>query len=59
MIESRLNSEEYNKPYNPAHIVFTASGEPEEGDEPAQLHRIADTVKDRLQRAQEEIVQAT
>jgi hypothetical protein len=32
---------------------------PELGDEPAQLHRIADTVEARLRRAQEETVQAT
>jgi hypothetical protein len=34
-------------------------GEPELGDEPAQLHRLADTVKARLRRAQEETAQAT
>jgi hypothetical protein len=34
-------------------------GEPELGDEPAQLHRLADTVEARLRRAQEEIEQAT
>jgi hypothetical protein len=35
------------------------SGTPELGDEPAQLHRIVDTVEARLRRAQEEIAQAT
>jgi chromosome segregation ATPase len=35
------------------------SGEPELGDEPAQLHRLADTVEARLRRAQEETEQAT
>jgi hypothetical protein len=34
-------------------------GEPELGDEPAQLHRLADTVEARLRRAQEETEQAT
>jgi hypothetical protein len=32
---------------------------PELGDEPAQLHRIADTVEAHLRRAQEETTQAT
>jgi hypothetical protein len=35
------------------------SGEPELGDEPAQLRRLADVVEARLRRAQEEIEQAT
>jgi hypothetical protein len=35
------------------------SGEPELGDEPAQLHRLADAVEARLRRAQEETEQAT
>jgi hypothetical protein len=35
------------------------SGEPELGDEPAQLHRLADTVEAHLRRAQEETEQAT
>jgi hypothetical protein len=34
-------------------------GTPELGDEPAQLHRIADTVEAHLRRAQEETTQAT
>jgi hypothetical protein len=34
-------------------------GTPELGDEPAQLHRIVDTVEARLRRAQEETMQAT
>jgi hypothetical protein len=34
-------------------------GTPELGDEPAQLHQIADTVEARLRRAQEETTQAT
>jgi DNA repair exonuclease SbcCD ATPase subunit len=34
-------------------------GTPELGDEPAQLHRIANTVEARLRRAQEEAQQAT
>jgi hypothetical protein len=34
-------------------------GTPEVDDEPAQLHRIADTVEARLRRAQEETTQAT
>jgi hypothetical protein len=35
------------------------SGEQELGDEPAQLHRLADASEARLRRAQEEIEQAT
>jgi hypothetical protein len=35
------------------------SGEPELGDEPSQLHRLANAVEARLRRAQEEIEQAT
>jgi hypothetical protein len=35
------------------------SGEPELGDERAQLHRIADATETRLRRAQEEKEQAT
>jgi hypothetical protein len=35
------------------------SGEPELGDEPAQLHRLADATEARLRRAQEETEQAT
>jgi hypothetical protein len=35
------------------------SGEPELGDEPTQLHRLADAVKAHLRHAQEEIEQAT
>jgi hypothetical protein len=35
------------------------SGEPDLGDDPTQLHRLADTVKAHLRRAQEEIEQAT
>jgi hypothetical protein len=34
-------------------------GEPELGDEPAQLRRLADAVEARLRHAQEEIEQAT
>jgi hypothetical protein len=34
-------------------------GTPEPGDEPAQLHRLADTVEAHLRRAQEETTQAT
>jgi hypothetical protein len=44
------------------HTVSTAPlsvGTPELGDEPAQLHQIADTVEARLRRAQEETTQAT
>jgi hypothetical protein len=36
-----------------------SSGEPELGDEPAQLRRLADAVEARLLRAQEEEEQAT
>jgi hypothetical protein len=36
-----------------------SAGTPELGDEPAQLHRIANTVEARLRRAQEEAQQAT
>jgi hypothetical protein len=39
--------------------VPTAPGEPELGDEPAQLHCLADTVEARIRRAQEETKQAT
>jgi hypothetical protein len=45
-----------------SHTVSTAplsAGTTELGDEPAQLHRIADTVEARLRRAQEETTQAT
>jgi hypothetical protein len=35
------------------------SGEPELGDEPAQLHRLADVIEAHLHRAQEETKQAT
>jgi hypothetical protein len=40
-------------------VVSTAPGEPELGDEPAQLHRLVDTVEARLRRVQEETAQAT
>jgi hypothetical protein len=39
--------------------VPLSSGEPELGDEPAQLHRLADAVKARLHHTQEEVEQAT
>jgi hypothetical protein len=39
--------------------VPLSAGTTELGDEPAQLHRIADTVEARLRRAQEETTQAT
>jgi hypothetical protein len=39
--------------------VPLSSGEPELGDEPAQLHRLADVVEARLRHAQEEAEQAT
>jgi hypothetical protein len=39
--------------------VPLSAGTPELGDEPAQLHRIAETVEARLRRAQEETTQAT
>jgi hypothetical protein len=39
--------------------VPLSSGEPELGDEPAQLHRLADVVEARLRRTQEEVEQAT
>jgi hypothetical protein len=39
--------------------VPLSSGEPELGDEPAQLRRLADAVEARLRRAQEEVEQAT
>jgi chromosome segregation ATPase len=45
-----------------SHAVSTAPlsvGTPELGDEPAQLHRLADIVEARLRRAQEETTQAT
>ena len=45
-----------------SHAVSTAplsTGTSELGDEPAQLHRIADTVKAHLRQAQEETEQAT
>jgi hypothetical protein len=45
-----------------SHAVSTVPlslGTPELGDEPSQLHRIADTVEARLRRAQEETMQAT
>jgi hypothetical protein len=45
-----------------SHVVSTAPlppGTPEPGDEPAQLHRITDTIEAHLRRAQEEIMQAT
>jgi hypothetical protein len=61
MTELRSNSEGYNRPFSPA-AVSTAplpSGEPELGDEPAQLRRLADAVEARLRRAQEETEQAT
>jgi hypothetical protein len=59
MIELRLNSEGYNRPYSPAAQSPLLPGEPELGDEPAQLHRLADTVEAHLRRAQEETTQAT
>ena len=37
-----------------SHTVSTVLGEPELGDEPAQLHHLADTVEALLQRAHEE-----
>ena len=40
-------------------IAPLPSGEPELGDEPAQLRRLADAVEARLCRTQEEIEQAT
>ena len=39
--------------------VSTAPGEPELGDEPTQLHRLADTIEAHLWWSQEEIEQAT
>ena len=44
------------------HAVFIAPlsvGTPEEGDEPAQLHQIMDSVEARLWKAQDEVDQAT
>jgi hypothetical protein len=47
----------YNKPFTPVHAVSSApppSDETELGDEPAQLHRIADATEAHLRRMQEE-----
>jgi len=41
------------------YVVSTVPKEPELGDEPSQLHHLADIVEARLWRAQEEIQQAT
>jgi hypothetical protein len=60
-IESRSNSKEYNKLSNLA-VVSSAplpEGTTEEGNEPVQLHQIANTVEVHLQKAQEETTQAT
>jgi hypothetical protein len=57
----RSSSKGCNRHYSPA-TVSTAPlslGTPELGDEPAQLHRLADTVEAHLRRAQEETTQAT
>jgi hypothetical protein len=61
MIGLKSNSEGYNRPFSPAaqSPLPLPSGEPELGDEPAQLHRLAETVEARLRRAQEETEQAT
>jgi hypothetical protein len=40
-------------------VVSIALGEPKLGDEPAQLHRLTDTVEARLQRVQEETKKST
>jgi aminoglycoside phosphotransferase (APT) family kinase protein len=56
-----MSFKEYNKQYILA-AVSTAPlplGTPELGDEPTQLHQIADTVEAHLRRAQEETTQAT
>jgi hypothetical protein len=56
-IETELRG--VQKSLQSSHAVSTVSREPELGDEPAQLHHLADIVKAHLRQAQEETTQAT